>query len=144
MRVYEGLSILDSTQVEVRARILRYKIILIWSHHITGDISTGESLVLQNAFDAFSPQFTLSCTSTGGPATTVTWMRDSEIVSDGTSTVLEDTETAEYTHTLTVTGRLGGYYQCIVSNNKPSMASSSLVILGETKQTLKYVDAIFP
>ena len=58
-------------------------------------------------------------------------MRDSEIVSNGTSTVLEDTETAEYTHTLTVTGRLGGYYQCIVSNNKPSMASSSLLIQGE-------------
>ena len=76
-------------------------------------------------FDPFSPQFTLS---TGGPATTVTWMRDSEIVSDGTSTVLEDTETAEYTHTLTVTGRLGGYYQCI---DKPSMASSSLVIQGK-------------
>ena len=74
---------------------------------MTGDVLTGESLDLQDAnFDAFSPQFTLSCTSTGGPATTVTWMRDSEIVSDGTSIVLEDTETAEYTHTLTVTGRL--------------------------------------
>ena len=45
--------------------------------------------------------------------------------------VLEDTETAEYTHTLTVTERLGGYYQCIVSNNKPSMASSSLLIQGK-------------
>ena len=99
---------------------------------MAGAVSTGESLDLQDAnFDAFNPQFTLSCASTGGPATTVTWMRDSEIVSDGTSTVLEDTETAEYTHTLTVTGRLGGYYQCIVSNNKPSMASSSLVIQGE-------------
>ena len=99
---------------------------------------------LQNDdFTELNPQFTLSCTSTGGPATTVTWMRDSEIVSDDTSTVLEDTETAEYTHTLTVTGRLGGYYQCIVSNNKPSMASSSLLIQGEAKQTLKCVDVIF-
>ena len=105
---------------------------------MTGDVSTGESLHLQDAnFNPLNPQFTLSCTSTGGPATTVTWMRDSERVSDGTSTVLEDTETAEYTHTLTVTGRLGGHYQCIVSNNKPSMASSSLVIQGENVTALK-------
>ena len=109
---------------------------------MTGDVSTGETLHLQAAnFDALSPQFTLSCTSTDGPATTVTWMRDSEIVSDGTSTVLEDTETAEYTHTLTVTGRLGGYYQCIVSNNKPSTASSSLVIQGKPIYTNLKVSA---
>ena len=38
---------------------------------MTGDVSAGESLHHQDAnFDAFNPQFTLSCTSTGGPATT--------------------------------------------------------------------------
>ena len=66
-----------------------------------------------------SPKFTLTCISTGGPATTVTWTRDSETVSGG-MTVLDDPVTAQYTHTLTVTGRLGGQYQCTVSNNKPS------------------------
>ena len=50
---------------------------------MTGDVSTEETLHLQDAnFDALNPQFTLSCTSTGGPATTVTWMRDSERVGD--------------------------------------------------------------
>jgi len=34
--------------------------------------------------------------------------------------------TAQYTHTLTVTGRLGGQYQCTVSNNKPSQDSASI------------------
>ena len=45
------------------------------------------------------PQFTLTCISTGGPATTVTWTRDSTTVTEGTETVLDDPETAQYTHT---------------------------------------------
>ena len=76
-----------------------------------------------------SPQFTLTCISTGGPATTVTWTRDSETVSGG-MTVLDDPVTAQYTHTLTVTGRLGGQYQCTVSNNKPSTATAQLTVAG--------------
>ena len=64
-------------------------------------------------------QFTLTCVSTGGPATNITWIRNSDVVAGG-KTVLDDPETAQYTHTLTVTGRLEGHYQCIVANNKPS------------------------
>ena len=76
-----------------------------------------------------SPQFTLTCTSTGGPATTVTWTRDSETVSGG-MTVLDNAVTAQYTHTLTVTGRLGGQYQCNVTNNKPSEIAAQLTLKG--------------
>ena len=79
-----------------------------------------------------SPQFTLTCISTGGPATTVTWTRDSTTVTEGTETVLDDPETAQYTHILTVTGRLGGLYACTVSNNKPSSASASVTLTGNT------------
>ena len=75
-----------------------------------------------------SPQFTLTCVSTGGPATNVAWARDSYTITEGTETVRT---TAEYTHTLTVTKRLGGLYTCIVSNDKPSMDSSELNIQGE-------------
>ena len=82
------------------------------------------------------PQFILTCISTGGPATTVTWTRDSETVSEGNMTVLNDRETAQYTHTLTVSGRLGGLYQCTVSNNKPSSASAFLVVMGMYKVIL--------
>ena len=57
-----------------------------------------------------SDQMTLTCISTGGPATTVTWTRDSITVTEGTETVLDDLETAQYTHTLTVT--TGGEYTC--------------------------------
>ena len=67
---------------------------------------------------------TLTCISTGGPATTVTWTRDSVTVTEGTETVLDDPVTAQYTHTLTVTGRLIGLYTCTVANSKPSNDSA--------------------
>ena len=53
-----------------------------------------------------SPQFILTCISTGGPASTVTWTRDSATITQGTQTELNDPVTAQYTHTLTVAGRL--------------------------------------
>ena len=77
-----------------------------------------------------SDQFTLTCISTGGPATTVTWTRDLVTVTEGTETVLDDPETAQYTHTLTVTGRVGGIYTCTVANNKPSTASATITLQG--------------
>ena len=83
------------------------------------------------ALTGASPQFTLTCISTGGPATTVTWTRDSTTVTQGTQTVLNDPVTAQYTHTLTVTGRLEGHYNCTVANNKPSIDSASLNVTGK-------------
>ena len=75
-----------------------------------------------------SDQMTLTCISTGGPATTVTWTRDSITVDEGTETVLNNATTAQYTHTLTVT--TGGEYTCTVSNNKPSSNSASITVPG--------------
>ena len=75
-------------------------------------------------------QFTFTCTSTGGPVTNVTWTRDSETVSGG-MTVFNNAITAQYTHTLTVTGRLGGQYQCNVANNKPSEATANFTVQGK-------------
>ena len=77
-----------------------------------------------------SPQFTLTCISTGGPATTVTWTRDNVTVTEGTETVLEDPVTAQYTHILTVTERLGGLYTCTVANTKPSFDSAQYYVQG--------------
>ena len=74
--------------------------------------------------------FILTCISTGGPATTVTWTRDSDTVTEGTETVLDDPVTAQYTHNLTVTGRLGGLYTCTVANDKPSQDSAQLSVQG--------------
>ena len=77
-----------------------------------------------------SAQFSLTCISTGGPATNVTWTRDSDTVTEGTETVLDNPVTAQYTHTLTVTGRLGGLYTCTVTNDKPSEAMADIAVKG--------------
>ena len=100
-----------------------------------GDISIiADTLYfgLASISEADTLNFTLTCISTGGPATTVTWTRDSVTVTEGTETVLDDAVTAEYTHTLTVTGREGGLYTCTVANNKPSSDSSSLTVKGKS------------
>ena len=88
------------------------------------------TFTVDSDFNGASPQFTLTCISTGGPATTVTWTRDSVTVTEGTETVLDNRETSQYTHTLTVTGREEGDYICIVANNKPSNAVAQLTVEG--------------
>ena len=99
-----------------------------------GDISVpgGMLLTVNSDLNGASPQFTLTCISTGGPATTVSWTRDSTtVITEGTETVLNDPVTAHYTHTLTVTGRLPGLYTCTVANNKPSTAARNFIVKGE-------------
>ena len=82
-------------------------------------------------------QFTLTCVSTGGPATTVIWTRNpyyystSATVTEGTDTILYDTLAAQYNHTLTVTGRIFGTYTCTVANDI-SRVMTSKVVRGET------------
>ena len=75
-------------------------------------------------------QFTLTCISTGGPATIVMWTRDSVNITEGTKTVLDNRTTAQYTHTLTVTGTQEGIYECSVSNAF-SNASAIFNVTGE-------------
>ena len=99
--------------------------IYVWP---VGDIAIpgGVALNVDSDFNGEN-RFTFTCTSTGGPATTVTWTRDSETVSGG-RTVLDDPVTAQYTHNLTVTGTLGREYQCTVANNKPSTATATYIV----------------
>ena len=87
-------------------------------------------MTVSSDLNGASPQFTLTCISTGGPATTVTWTRDSTTVTEGTETVLNDRVTAQYTHILTVTGRLPGLYRCIVRNTKQSIKSKPFIVQG--------------
>ena len=68
-----------------------------------------------------SSDTTLTCTTSGGPATTVVWTRDCvQLPSDmySSSTVLLDAETATYNSTLTVAGDLTGEYRCIFVNDR--------------------------
>ena len=102
---------------------------------IVGDVSVsgGVTLTVDSDLNGASPQFTLTCISTGGPATTVTWTRDSTTVTEGNETVLNDPVTAQYTHTLTVTGRQEGLYRCTVANNKPSSSPDSAELNVQSK-----------
>ena len=110
---------------------LLYKLsyVLTQCRFFTGDIAiSGDVILTLNRGP--SPPFTLTCISTGGPATTVTWTRDSTTVTEGNETMLNDPVNAQYTHTLTVRGRLGGVYKCTVENNKPSKKSKSFTVKG--------------
>ena len=90
---------------------------------------------LTSELDATTPTFNLTCISTGGTATTVTWTSNSRPVTDDSahyimSQVLTDAEPAIYNHTLMVTGRLVGVYECNVSNNKPPSSSKMQSVVG--------------
>ena len=90
-----------------------------------GDVSISGIFTTVD-IDGANPQFTLTCISYGGPATTVSWTRDSTTVSEGNETMLLNPITAEYLHTLKVTGDVKGRYTCTVANNKPSRASATM------------------
>ena len=99
---------------------------------VLGDvvIPGNVTMMVDSDLNGASPQFTLTCISTGGPATTVNWTRDSTTVTEGNETVLNDPVTAQYTHTLIVTGRVPGLYRCTVKNNKPSTDSRHFTVNG--------------
>ena len=89
---------------------------------------------LTSELNATTPTFTLTCTSTGGPATTVSWTVNNQTVTEDsahniTCQILTDPEEATYHHTLAVTGRLEGRYECRVSNRESS-ASGYLMAVG--------------
>ena len=95
---------------------------------ITGDIVISAELTVKSDLNGANPLFTLTCISTGGPATTVTWIRDSELVTQGAKTVLANSSTSRYIHSLIVTTE--GDYSCSVTNTKPSSATASLTVKG--------------
>ena len=90
---------------------------------------------LTSELNAPAPTFTLNCTSTGGPATTVSWTVNNHTVTEDSAhnitSQITNITTATYIHTLTVTGRLAGEYECNVSNNKPSFSSGMLSVIGK-------------
>ena len=74
----------------------------------------------------------LTCVTTGGPATNVTWTRGNNkdnlipVLNNTSVSVLVNATTARYIHTLNVSGtQLPAVYGCSVSNNKPSSANAT-------------------
>ena len=81
---------------------------------------------------------TLTCTSTGGPATAVTWRKNGAVVEvDGTiyhqSQRVVDTRTATYENILSssVAANFIGTFSCTVTNSRGSPSTSSVTLNGE-------------
>ena len=96
-------------------------------------------------------EFTLTCTSTGGPVTTYAWSRENIEVPEDADHIkfqtLENRKTAEYSLKLTVTGRLLGTYKCLVNTERPQdhqefSSSQSINIVGELSMLANYADII--
>ena len=110
--------------------------VIIWSSGAVTSVASPLQFSLQTTPTADPPVFTLTCVSTGGPATTVTWTRDGAIVSNDANHVftktVTDQLTANYSNTLTVTGREPGNYTCSVANNRTAPpATASLTVARE-------------
>ncbi len=75
-----------------------------------------------NPFQSGVPEFTLTCNSSGGPATDVKWKLGNEALTEDSNhtmnCTLVDQLGPDYSSTLTVTGRTVGNYSCNVSNSK--------------------------
>ena len=118
--------------------ILSQNTLHVMVHHSNTGMSviTSVDFELTSELDSTTPTFTLTCTSlTGGPITTVTWMRDGEVLTESsnyniTSWMLLHPENATYTHTLRVTGRLVGEYECKLSNIRTPSSSRNLTVEG--------------
>ena len=120
--------------IQRRKQSLRFNLFL--APLLSGDVTLSGDLVLtvDSDLDGPTPRFTITCVSTGGPATTVTWTRDSVILTEGTVSVLDDPVTAQYTHNLTVAGRPDGTYTITVANDKPSTASATFSTATESTE----------
>ena len=85
--------------------------------------------------EPLSPQFTLTCVSTDGPAMAVTWARDGTAVYYDESHMLTQTVTDQfniaYSNVLTVTGREPGNYTCSVANERGNASSQILTVEGK-------------
>jgi len=98
----------------------------------------GSPTVTSLTFDDQSR--TLTCTSTGGPATTVTWSRDGVVVTlnatyQQTQTIV-DTVEGTYETVLTIDTSVSwsdivGTYNCTVENDRGE-SSGTVVVSGET------------
>ena len=107
-----------------------YAQLLIKLALLIGNLSVRLEFNVDSDLNGASPQYTLTCISTGGPATNVSWARYYVTVTNGTESVLVDPVTARYNHTMTVTRRIGGYYICSVSNSKPSNVWVGYEVIG--------------
>ena len=85
---------------------------------------------LTNAFQLTSAQesvdvsFSLNCYSSGGPVSSVAWIRDGFLLDNTGPLVLTDASTASYTNVLEVNSRAPGTYTCQIRGPSDQVLSS--------------------
>ena len=96
------------------------------------NISKNISFSLNTNLNDSNVEFTLNYTTSVEPATNVTWTSQTDhTLLPLESSVLVNATTAEYIHTLKVTGRKGGLYTSTAMNNKPSFVSTHFLVKGK-------------
>ena len=94
---------------------------------ITGILTLStENFTLHTEPSVHPPEFTITCHTQGGPATTVKWTANGTDVSDNSdyesSQVIVDTSrNSVYENRLRVRGRHSGLYFCLIKNNQQLM-----------------------
>ena len=104
---------------------------MISSQYYTGAPSVTSLTVIQSSNTSV---FTLNCTSTDSPATTVIWTKDGSVLSaDSGYQVLRDGSTSTYDTLLTMDSspdELVGTYTCSVLNSAGQSNAESVTVQG--------------
>ena len=112
----------------------------MYHHQFANLLLSGSPSITSLVYD--NQSITLTCTSTGGPATTVTWRRDGTVITLSTTYQqtkrLTDNSTATYQTILTIDPSVGqsgivGTYSCTVENARGE--SSMLVVVSNGEST---------
>ena len=137
MTVNTGVRLSTANNYDWEYHVLVGYFVILCSSGAVTSVTSPLQFTLQTMASADPPVFTLTCVSTGGPATIVTWTRDGNNVPYDATHVLTQTVTDQfnivYSNVLTVTGSESGIYTCSVTNDRtaPPLQSAPLTVAGE-------------
>ena len=111
---------------------------------VVPSIFLGSPRVTSLTYDMSS--HTLTCITTGGPATTITWRKDCGVLDTNTtafvfSQTVTDQAAATYSNTLTLPSHISGSYSCTVANSRGShtrMLQAGSELLYKTAMMIGY------
>ena len=86
--------------------------IVVCTHAVAMVMPLTNAFQLTSAQESVDVSFSLTCNSSGGPVSSVTWTRDDILLDNSGPLVLTDASTASYTNVLEVNSRAPGTYTC--------------------------------
>ena len=96
-------------------------------HHrrsTTGPTGLYHCVIPDSSGESVDITFSLTCNSSGGPVSSVTWTRNDSILDNTGPLVLTDTSTASYTNVLEVNSRAPGTCTCQIRGPSHQTLSS--------------------